>query len=101
MEGYQRGEGGETMGAKGKGNKKYKWQVENRQGEVKNNMGNGEAKELICMTHEHEIRWENAHGRGREGGKVQRIRRINGRQKIDRGRVRTVWEMQKPKNLYV
>ena len=27
-----------------------------RQGEVKNSMGNGEAKELICMTHEHELR---------------------------------------------
>ena len=27
-------------------------------------------------------------GRGREGGKVQRISSINGRSKIDRGRVR-------------
>ena len=33
---------------KGTGNKKYKWQVENRQAEGKNSMGNGEAKELIC-----------------------------------------------------
>ena len=24
-------------------------------GEVKNSMGNGEAKELICMTHVHEL----------------------------------------------
>ena len=24
-------------------------------GEVKNSMGNGEAKELICMTHGHEL----------------------------------------------
>ena len=30
----------------------------NRQGEVKHSMGNGEAKELICMTHGHELRWE-------------------------------------------
>ena len=37
-------------GEKGIGNKKHKWQVENRQGEVKNSTGNGEAKELICMT---------------------------------------------------
>ena len=37
-------------------------------------------------------------GRGR---KVQGIRSINGRYKIDRGRLRIVWEMQKPKNLYV
>ena len=27
-----------------------------RQGEVKNSIGNGEAKELICTTHEHELR---------------------------------------------
>ena len=27
-------------------------------------MGNGEAKELICMTHEHEQRWGNAGVRG-------------------------------------
>ena len=38
---------------------------------------------------------------GREGGKVQRISSINGRWKIDRGRVRIVQEMEKPKNLYV
>ena len=30
-------------------------------------MGNGEAKELTCMTHEHEIRWENARGGGVQG----------------------------------
>ena len=30
--------------------------VENRQGEVKNSMGNGETKELICTTYEHELR---------------------------------------------
>ena len=33
--------------------------------------------------------------------KVQGIRSINGRCKIDRGRLRTVWEMEKPKNLCV
>ena len=36
-------------------NKQHKWQVENRQGEDKNNIGNVEAKELICMTHGHEL----------------------------------------------
>ena len=37
-----------------------------------------------------------------EGRKmVQGIRSINGRYKIDRGRLRIVWEMEKPKNLYV
>ena len=40
-------------------------------------------------------------GEGKIGEKVQGIRRINGRHKIDRGRLRIVWEMKKPKNLYV
>ena len=35
------------------------------------------------------------------GGKVQGIRSINGRYKIDRGRLRIVWEMEKPKNLHI
>ena len=30
-------------------------------------MGNGEAKELICTTHGHELRWGNAGGRAGEG----------------------------------
>ena len=33
--------------------------------------------------------------------KAQGIRSINGRYKIDRGRLRIVWEMENPKNLYV
>ena len=46
----------EVMGSgqnrgKDTGNKKHKWQVQNRQGEGKNSIGNGEGKELICMTH--------------------------------------------------
>ena len=32
---------------KGTGNKKHKWQVENRQGEVKNTIGSKEAKGLM------------------------------------------------------
>ena len=40
-------------------------------------------------------------GGRRIGEKVQEIRSINGRCKIDRGRLRIVWEMEKPKNLYV
>ena len=31
--------------------------MENRQGEVKNSIGDGEAKELIRMTHGHQLRW--------------------------------------------
>ena len=42
-------------GGKGAGNNKQNWQVQNRQGEVKNSIGSGEAKELICMTHGHEL----------------------------------------------
>ena len=39
----------------------------NRQGEVKNSIGNGEAKELICMTHGHELKWGNDGGREVQG----------------------------------
>ena len=35
------------------------------------------------------------------GEKVKGIRSRNGRYKIDRGRLRIVWEMEKPKNVYV
>ena len=40
-------------------------------------------------------------GRGEVGEKVQGIRIIIGRHKIDRGKLRILWEMEKPKNLYV
>ena len=56
------------MGGKGTGNKQHKWQVQSKQGEVKNSLGSGEAKELICTIHGHELRWENAGGRGETGG---------------------------------
>ena len=48
---------GET-GGKGTGKKKHKWYVQNRQGEVKNSIGNGEAKDLICTTHGQKLRRE-------------------------------------------
>ena len=35
-----------------------------RQGDVKNGIRNGEAKEPICMTHGHELRQGYARGRG-------------------------------------
>ena len=35
------------------------------------------------------------------GEKIQGLRSINGRYKIDRGKLRIVWEMEKPENLYV
>ena len=66
MEGYL---GRRENGVKGTGNKKHSWQVQNREGEVKNSVGNGEAKELICMIHGHELRWGNDGGSGDTGWK--------------------------------
>ena len=66
MEGYQQGGGN---GGKGTGNKKHKWKVQNRQREVKNSIGNGEAKELICTTHGHELSVGNTGGNGSTGPK--------------------------------
>ena len=56
MEGYQWGGRWGKIGGKATGNKKHKWQVQNRQGKVKNSIGNGEAKELTTSTtHGHEL----------------------------------------------
>ena len=76
MEGYQWG--GQGMGEKVQGIRSInsKQQVQNRHGEVKNSVGNGEAKELICTTHGHQLRrgghaegWGVARQRGRKGRK--------------------------------
>ena len=40
-------------------------------------------------------------GGGEWEEKIQGIRSITGRQKIDKGRLRIVWEMEMSKNLYV
>ena len=72
------GRGRGKNGRKGTGNKKHKWWVQNRQGKVKNIMGNGEAKELICMTHGHELKGGNV-GRKR----CAEWRGIKGRKKWD------------------
>ena len=40
-------------------------------------------------------------GRWIMGEKVQGMRSINGRYKIDRERLKIVWKMEKPKNLHV
>ena len=50
-----------------------------------------------------EITWRviSKEGIGENWGKVQEIRSINGKYKMDRGRLRIVWEIEKPKNLYV
>ena len=66
MEGYQwGGEGGN--GEKSTGIKKHNWQVQNRQGEVKNCLGNREAKAFICMTHGCELRVSIDGGNGGAG----------------------------------
>ena len=49
-------EGEEEDWGNGAGIKKHNQQEQNRQGEIKNSIGNGEAKELTCMTHEYELR---------------------------------------------
>ena len=60
-----RGVGGERWG-KGTENKQHKWQVEDRQGEVKNSIGNVEAKEHI-YDYGHELKVGNAGGIGCAG----------------------------------
>ena len=41
--------------------------VGRKQGEVKNSIGNVEAKEFICTTHGHALRWGDMGGRGCAG----------------------------------
>ena len=67
MESYKWGGKGGKSGEKGTGNKKHKWQVQNRQREGKNIIGNGEAKDLVCTNHGHELKWGNDGGRGIQG----------------------------------
>ena len=51
--------------------------MENRQGEGKNSVGNVEAKELISMTHGHELQGGNVGGSGwagwSEGGEMGQL----------------------------
>ena len=58
-------------------------------------------QEQIHRNRDHMEGYQWGGGGGRRGEKVQGIRSINGRYKIDRKRLRIVWEMEKPKNLYV
>ena len=57
MEGYQLGGGRERREAKVQGLRSINWQVQKRQGDVKNRVGNREAKELICTAQVHELKW--------------------------------------------
>ena len=54
--GLSKERGRRKNGEKGTGKKKHNWQAQNRQGEIKNSVGNGEAKEFLCTTHGHELR---------------------------------------------
>ena len=65
-----RGEG--RMGEKLQGIRSINGRYKNRQGEVKNSIGNGEAKELICITHGQELRGWNAGDRGGAGRRKKR-----------------------------
>ena len=60
-------EGEGKRGGKDTGNKQHKWQVQKRQGEIQNSVGDGEAQELICTTHGHELMCGNDVGRGGTG----------------------------------
>ena len=68
MEGYQQGEGVGRMGEKVQGKRSINGRQKIDRRKVKNSIGNGEVKELMCMTHGHELRWENYDGRGVQGG---------------------------------
>ena len=71
--GLSAGRGKGENEAKHAGIKKHNLQVQNRQGDVKNSVGNREAKELICVTHGHELRGGIAGGKGcyqAEGGET-------------------------------
>ena len=78
MEGYQPGGRGGRMGEKLQGIRSINGRYIIDRVEGKNSMGNGEANELICTTHGHEVRWKNAGGRQGTGQ-----RGINGRKKLD------------------
>ena len=75
MEGYQWGGGGVEWG-EGTGNKKRKWQVQNRQGQVKNSIGNRELKELTYTTHGRELWGRNAGGLGGAGQRADKEGKI-------------------------
>ena len=51
------------MGEKVQGVRSVTVNVQNRQGEANNSMGNGEAKELMRTSHGHELKWGNDGGR--------------------------------------
>ena len=57
LDGYQLRGGRGRMEEKAQGVRTINGQVQNRQGDVKNSIDNGETKELRCITHGHELSW--------------------------------------------
>ena len=57
---------------------------------TKNKLSKEQEEEQNHRNGDHMKGYQQGSGRGRERGKVQRISSINGREKIDRGRVRRV-----------
>ena len=65
------------MEGKVQGSQNINWWVENRQGDVKNSIGHGEAKELICITHRHVLGREFLEGMGIPGREGKRREKRN------------------------
>ena len=64
------------MGGKAQEVRSITGRYKNRQGDVKNSIGNVETKELICTSHGHGLR--GGGGAGREGQGRQKMRWENG-----------------------
>ena len=78
LEGYQLGGGRGQMWGKVQGLRTTNCLVQYRPGDVKHSIGNGKAKEPICMTQGHELRRVLLEGmvvpmEGGKGGKLEKI----------------------------
>ena len=67
------GERRERMGKNLQGLRSIIGRYKNRQEDVQSSIGNGEAKELICTTHEHELRSGAGGNAGGKGCTRQRV----------------------------
>ena len=67
MEGYQWGGGGGEWRKKIQGIRSINGRYKIERGWLGIVWGNGEARELICVTHEHELRWQMMVGGGVQG----------------------------------
>ena len=71
-----------------------------KRNKTKNKLSKQIEQEQNLRNGDHMEGYQQGKGAGRMGEKVHAIRSMNSRYKIDRGRLRRVWEMEKPKNLY-